>query len=124
MSFTETDILCCPPPMFHCFGLVLGLLSIITHGAKIVYPAEVFDPVATLEAVSRERCTGLHGVPAMFDSFFSLPRDHLDCTSLRTGIVAGAPIPVHLMEKMVNEFGMMEFTSSYGKYLSKEITDS
>ncbi|OAL21897.1 hypothetical protein AYO20_11298 [Fonsecaea nubica] len=114
MALTDQDVLCCPPPLFHCFGLVLGLLAIITHGGKVVYPAETFDAVACLRAISEERCTALHGVPAMFDSIFSLPRpEHFDCSALRTGIIAGAPVPRHLMELMVNELGMTEFTSSY-----------
>jgi acyl-CoA synthetase (AMP-forming)/AMP-acid ligase II len=115
MKLTHEDVLCCPPPMFHCFGLVLGLLAVVTHGAKIVYPAELFDPAITLRAISDEKCTALHGVPAMFDSLFSLPRDGLDLKSLRTGIIAGSPVPRHLMELMFKEFGMTEFTSSYGK---------
>ena len=115
MSLTQNDILCCPPPLFHCFGLVLGLLAVLTHGAKIVYPAEIFDGPAVLRALSDERCTAVHGVPAMFDTLFSLPRPTgFDCTPLRTGIIAGAPVPRHLMELLVNEFGMTEFTSSYG----------
>jgi acyl-CoA synthetase (AMP-forming)/AMP-acid ligase II len=115
MSLTQNDILCCPPPLFHCFGLVLGLLAVLTHGAKIVYPAEIFDGPAVLRALSDERCTAVHGVPAMFDTLFSLPRPAgFDCTPLRTGIIAGAPVPRHLMELLVNEFGMTEFTSSYG----------
>ncbi|TLD39662.1 mevalonyl-CoA ligase [Venturia nashicola] len=114
LALTHNDILCCPPPLFHCFGLVLGLLACITHGASIVYPAEIFDPQETLLAIAREKCTALHGVPAMFDSVFSLPREGLDLTSLRTGIIAGAPVPRHLMEMMYEEFGMREFTSSYG----------
>ncbi|KAE9981897.1 putative NRPS-like protein biosynthetic cluster [Venturia inaequalis] len=113
LALTHTDILCCPPPLFHCFGLVLGLLACMTHGASIVYPAEMFDPQETLLAIAREKCTALHGVPAMFDSVFSLPREGLDMTSLRTGIIAGAPVPRHLMEMMYDEFGMREFTSSY-----------
>ncbi|KIW88513.1 uncharacterized protein Z519_11082 [Cladophialophora bantiana CBS 173.52] len=115
MALTDQDVLCCPPPLFHCFGLVLGLLAIITHGGKVVYPAETFDAVACLRVISEERCTALHGVPAMFDSIFSLPRpEGFDCSALRTGIIAGAPVPRHLMELMVNELGMTEFTSSYG----------
>ncbi|KAF2102362.1 AMP-binding enzyme [Rhizodiscina lignyota] len=114
MQLTPSDILCCPPPLFHCFGLVLGLLAVFTHGGKIVYPGEVFDPPATLRAISDEQCTALHGVPAMFDSLFSLPRIGLNITKLRTGIIAGAPVPKHLMQKMFKEFGMREFTSSYG----------
>lgn len=115
MSLTQEDVLCCPPPLFHCFGLVLGLLAVMTHGAKIVYPSEVFDGPSVLEAISTERCTAVHGVPAMFDTLFSLPRPaNFDCSRLRTGIIAGAPVPRHLMELLVNEFGMTEFTSSYG----------
>lgn len=114
MSLTPDDVLCCPPPMFHCFGLVLGLLACVTHGAKIVYPSEVFDGPSVLQAITEERCTALHGVPAMFDTLFSLPRPANFQSSLRTGIIAGAPVPRHLMELMVNEFGMTEFTSSYG----------
>lgn len=114
MRLTSADTLCCPPPLFHCFGLVLGLLAVLTHGGRIVYPAEVFDPAATIAAITAERCTALHGVPAMFDSLLEkLPAD-FRCTTLRTGIVAGAPVPRPLMEKLVGVLGMTEFTSSYG----------
>lgn len=115
MRLSSNDVLCCPPPLFHCFGLVLGLLAIITHGGKIVYPAEVFDINSTLQAISDEQCTAIHGVPAMFDSLFQadLP-DGFTCDKLRTGIIAGAPVPRYLMELLVNKFGMTEFTSSYG----------
>lgn len=114
MRLSPADTLCCPPPLFHCFGLVLGLLAVLTHGGRIVYPAEVFDPAATISAIISERCTALHGVPAMFDSLLErLPPD-FRCTTLRTGIVAGAPVPRPLMEKLVGVLGMTEFTSSYG----------
>ncbi|KAL8350003.1 hypothetical protein RB601_001469 [Gaeumannomyces tritici] len=117
MQLGPSDALCCPPPMFHCFGLVLGMLATVTHGGKIVYPAEVFDAEATLRAVREERCTALHGVPAMFDSLLALPEAadlRASDLALRTGIVAGAPVPRHLMEQMVTRLGMSEFTSSYG----------
>ncbi|EDN04659.1 long-chain-fatty-acid-CoA ligase [Histoplasma capsulatum] len=115
MDFTEYDILCCPPPLFHCFGLVLGLLACITHGAKVVYPAETFDPEAVLRAISDERCTALHGVPTMFEAILALSRpDSFDCSQLRTGIIAGAPVPRPLMKRLWNELNMTEFTSSYG----------
>ncbi|EEH43810.2 uncharacterized protein PADG_00099 [Paracoccidioides brasiliensis Pb18] len=115
MDFTEYDILCCPPPLFHCFGLVLGLLACITHGAKVVYPAETFEPGAVLKALSDERCTALHGVPTMFEAILALPRpDTFDCSQLRTGIIAGAPVPRPLMKRLWNELNMTEFTSSYG----------
>jgi mevalonyl-CoA ligase len=115
MQLTPDDVLCCPPPLFHCFGLVLGMMAVITHGAKIVYPGEVFDPPAVLEAISDEACTAVHGVPAMFDTLFSLPMPpDFNCDNLRTGIIAGAPVPRYLMENLVERFGMAEFTSSYG----------
>ncbi|KAH6604994.1 hypothetical protein Trco_006701 [Trichoderma cornu-damae] len=115
MRLTHADVLCCPPPLFHCFGLVLGLLAIVTHGGKIVYPAEVFDVPCTLKAISDEECTAIHGVPAMFDSLFQAePPADFRCDKLRTGIIAGAPVPRYLMELLVNRFGMTEFTSSYG----------
>ncbi|KAJ9298248.1 hypothetical protein DTO271G3_3853 [Paecilomyces variotii] len=115
MNFTAFDILCCPPPLFHCFGLVLGLLAVVTHGAKIVYPGETFDPKAVLNAISDERCTALHGVPTMFEAILALPRpEKFDSTSLRTGIIAGAPVPRPLMKRLLEELNMTEFTSSYG----------
>ncbi|KAF5010492.1 hypothetical protein FDECE_3347 [Fusarium decemcellulare] len=115
MRLGPTDVLCCPPPLFHCFGLVLGLLAVVTHGGKIVYPAEVFDIQATLSAISDEQCTAVHGVPAMFDSLFQAKwPEGFNCDALRTGIIAGAPVPRYLMELLVNRFGMTEFTSSYG----------
>ncbi|KAF2193547.1 acetyl-CoA synthetase-like protein [Zopfia rhizophila CBS 207.26] len=114
MNLGPDDTLCCPPPLFHCFGLTLGLMATITHGCKIVYPAEAFDAEATLHAISDERCTALHGVPAMFETILSLPRPEGWSSELRTGIVAGSPVPRWLMEKMVGELGMTEFTSSYG----------
>ncbi|KAG6026714.1 hypothetical protein E4U41_001186, partial [Claviceps citrina] len=124
MGLGPDDVLCCPPPLFHCFGLVLGLLAVLTHGGKIVYPAEVFDAAATLRAVSDERCTALHGVPAMFDSLLQVassetmkmagPSSTPQQPRLRTGIIAGAPVPRRLMEQLVRRLGMTELTSSYG----------
>jgi acyl-CoA synthetase (AMP-forming)/AMP-acid ligase II len=121
MGFTDDDVLCCPPPLFHCFGLVLGLLATMSYGGKVVYPTETFDAAACLKAISDEQCTALHGVPAMFDSIFSLPRpEGFDCYRLRTGIIAGAPVPRHLMELLVNDLGMTEFTSSYGMHIPRK----
>ncbi|KAI0481361.1 hypothetical protein GGR56DRAFT_629924 [Xylariaceae sp. FL0804] len=123
LRLTPDDVLCCPPPMFHCFGLVLGMMAVITHGAKIVYPGETFDAPAVLRALWDEGCTAVHGVPAMFDTLLSLPQAAaaLGTTTadkkklrLRTGIIAGAPVPRHLMEQLVARLGMREFTSSYG----------
>ncbi|KFA45461.1 hypothetical protein S40293_10181 [Stachybotrys chartarum IBT 40293] len=115
MRLTPDDTVCCPPPLFHCFGLVLGLLAVLTHGGKIVYPAEVFDTNATLNAISDEACTAVHGVPSMIESLFQAKwPEGFNCGALRTGIIAGAPVPRHLMELLIKRFGMTEFTSSYG----------
>ena len=114
MNLTPNDTLCCPPPLFHCFGLTLGVLAVLTHGAKIVFPAESFDPEACMRAIDAERCTALHGVPAMMESIMDIPRPAGWTSSLRTGIVAGSPVPKWLMERMVNELHMTDFTSSYG----------
>jgi len=114
MSLSPNDTLCCPPPLFHCFGLTLGLLATLSHGSKVVYPAESFDPVATMLAISEERCTALHGVPAMMESIISLEKPEGWSSELRTGIVAGSPVPRWLMERMVEDLGMADFTSSYG----------
>jgi acyl-CoA synthetase (AMP-forming)/AMP-acid ligase II len=114
MSLTPHDTLCCPPPLFHCFGLTLGLLATLTHGGRVVYPAESFDAVATLHAISDEKCTALHGVPAMMEEIVNVEKPEGWTSELRTGIVAGSPVPRWLMERMVNELGMTDFTSSYG----------
>ncbi|BCS18591.1 putative long-chain-fatty-acid-CoA ligase [Aspergillus puulaauensis] len=115
MSLTSFDILCCPPPLFHCFGLVLGMLAVVTHGSKIVFPAETFDPLATLHAISDEKCTALHGVPTMFEAILSFDKpENFDCSNLRTGIIAGAPVPRPLMKRLFEELNMRQYTSSYG----------
>ncbi|KNG89596.1 long-chain-fatty-acid-CoA ligase [Aspergillus nomiae NRRL 13137] len=115
MDLTSFDILCCPPPLFHCFGLVLGMLAVVTHGAKIVFPSETFDPKAVLHAISDEKCTALHGVPTMFEAILSLPKPaNFDTRNLRTGIIAGAPVPRPLMKRLFEELNMTQYTSSYG----------
>ncbi|PLB44516.1 long-chain-fatty-acid-CoA ligase [Aspergillus steynii IBT 23096] len=115
MSLTSFDILCCPPPLFHCFGLVLGMLAVVTHGSKIVFPGETFDPQAVLHAISDEKCTALHGVPTMFEAILSLPKPpNFDTRNLRTGIIAGAPVPRPLMKRLFEELNMTQYTSSYG----------
>ncbi|KAJ6086360.1 AMP-dependent synthetase/ligase [Penicillium sp. IBT 16267x] len=115
MKLTSFDILCCPPPLFHCFGLVLGMLAVVTHGSKIVFPSETFDHKAVLHAISDEKCTALHGVPTMFEAILSIPKpDNLDTSNLRTGIIAGAPVPRPLMKSLLEDLNMKEYTSSYG----------
>jgi fatty-acyl-CoA synthase len=114
-AYTEQDRVCIPVPLYHCFGMVLGNLACTTHGAAMVYPAESFDPVATLSAVQAERCTSLYGVPTMFIAELEHPRfAEFDLSSLRTGIMAGSPCPVEVMKKVQSDMHMSEVTICYG----------
>ncbi len=115
MDFTETDRLCIPVPLYHCFGMVLGTLGCVTTGSSMVFPGEAFEPAATLEAVSEERCTGLYGVPTMFVAMLDHPdfRRH-DYSSLRTGVMAGAPCPIEVMRHVVSSLHMPQVTIGYG----------
>src|SRR4051795_7012383 len=113
--YTEADRVCIPVPFYHCFGMVLGNLGAVTHGAAMVIPAPSFDPAATLRAVQDERCTSLYGVPTMFIAELALPDfASYDLSSLRTGIMAGSPCPVEVMKRVVAEMHMAEVTICYG----------
>jgi fatty-acyl-CoA synthase len=113
--YTERDRVCLPVPFYHCFGMVLGNLAIVTHGATIVIPNYGFDPALTMEAVVKERCTSLYGVPTMFIAELALPDfAKYDCSSLRTGIMAGSPCPVEIMKRVQTEMHMPEVTICYG----------
>jgi len=115
MRFSEHDRLCIPVPMYHCFGMVLGSLLCATHGAAMIYPSAGFDAQKTLEAIQDERCTAVHGVPTMFIAELEEPDfDRFDLSSLRTGIIAGAPCPVDLMHRMIDRMHLSEITIGYG----------
>jgi len=101
VGYTEQDRICVPVPFYHCFGMVMGNLAAVTHGACVVIPAPAFDPVATLSTCATERCTSLYGVPTMFIGVLDVPGfDSYDLTSMRTGIMAGAPCPVSVMTQV------------------------
>jgi fatty-acyl-CoA synthase len=115
MKFSERDRVCIPVPLYHCFGMVIGNLGCLTHGAAMVYPSEGFDPLATLEAVEAERCTALYGVPTMFIAQMDHPEfDHFDLGSLRTGMMAGSPCPIEVMKRAVERMNLREITIGYG----------
>jgi acyl-CoA synthetase (AMP-forming)/AMP-acid ligase II len=118
MRLSPADIVCCPPPLFHCFGLVLGLLAALTHGSSIVFPSETFQPQLVLQTVAKERCTALHGVPAMFIAELELLKPGMDLSSLRTGIGAGAPMAQKLMADLREKMNLKEITNTYGTYNS------
>jgi fatty-acyl-CoA synthase len=115
LGYTSADRVCIPVPFYHCFGMVLGNLAVVTHGACIVIPSEAFEPRAALETVEAERCTSLYGVPTMFIAELADPSfATFDLSSLRTGIMAGSPCPVEVMKRVVDEMHMDEVTICYG----------
>jgi fatty-acyl-CoA synthase len=112
--FTHQDKVCLPVPLFHCFGLVLGIMAILTHGATAVI-VESFDPLLVLASVQKERCTALYGVPTMFIAELSHPMFRMfDMGSLRTGIMAGSPCPVEIMNRVISDMHASEITIAYG----------
>ena len=115
LRLTEIDRVCIPVPLYHCFGMVLGNLACITHGAAMVYPDEAFDPLTVLKAVQEESCTALYGVPTMFIAELEHPDfSQYDMSSLRTGIMAGSPCPIEIMRRVFDEMSMSEVTIAYG----------
>jgi fatty-acyl-CoA synthase len=115
MRFTHRDRLCIPVPFYHCFGMVLANLACVTHGATMVLPAPHFSPIHTLQAVAAERCTALHGVPTMFVAELNHPQfAEFDLSSLRTGIMAGAPCPIEVMRRVITEVHCEQITIACG----------
>jgi fatty-acyl-CoA synthase len=112
---TERDKVCIPVPLYHCFGMVLGNLACITHGAAMIYPSAGFEPESVLQTVVEERCTALYGVPTMFIAELEHPNfKRYDLSSLRTGIMAGSPCPIEVMRRVMAEMHMREVTIAYG----------
>ena len=115
MRLTSRDRLCIPVPLYHCFGMVLGNLACVTHGATMVFPGESFEPKAVLDTVQAERCTGLHGVPTMFITLLDHPDfAQYDLSTLRTGIMAGSPCPAEVMSRVISKMHLGEITIAYG----------
>ncbi len=115
INLTETDRLAIPVPLYHCFGMVMGVLGVVSKGAAMVFPGESFDAARTLDAISHERCTAVYGVPTMFVAMLEeLERSSRDITCLRTGIMAGAPCPIEVMQRVNTAMNMREVTICYG----------
>ena len=116
MRFTADDSLCIPVPLYHCFGMVLGALACVSSGATMVFPNDAYDPISTLTAVQEERCTALHGVPTMFVNELDHPQfSEFDVSSLRTGLIAGAPCPEELMTRIIGDMHMENVLIGYGQ---------
>jgi fatty-acyl-CoA synthase len=115
MKFTHSDRLCIPVPFYHCFGMVLGSLACVTHGATMVLPSDAFCAETVLTTLQEERCTALHGVPTMFIAELDHPDfKQYNLSTLRTGIMAGSPCPVQVMKKVISDMGIREITICYG----------
>ena len=115
LGYTEYDRVCIPVPFYHCFGMVIGNLACTTHGAAMVVPSPGFEGGAVLEAVEAEQCTSLYGVPTMFIAV--LEHEDLetrDVSTLRTGVMAGAPCPIEVMKRVITDLNMAEVTIAYG----------
>lgn len=116
MNLSHRDRLCIPVPLYHCFGMVMGNLTCLTHGATAVFPSDAFEPIAVLETVAAEKCTALHGVPTMFIAELDAPGfDQYDLSSLRTGVMAGSPCPAEVMRKVIAKMHMSDVTIMYGQ---------
>lgn len=115
LRFGSEDRTCVPVPFYHCFGCVIGTLATLVHGAAMLVPAQHFDPVATLNCIERERATAVYGVPTMFIAELDDPSfEGRDLSSLRTGIMAGSPCPVEVMNRVIHDMGAEEITIAYG----------
>lgn len=116
MRFTDADRLCIPVPLYHCFGMVSASLTCICSGAAAIFPSAVFEPLATLQAIEEERCTALNGVPTMFIRELDHPDfKQFDLSSLRTGIMAGAPCPEEVMKRVMSDMHMDHILIAYGQ---------
>jgi len=115
MRLGEHDRLAIPVPLYHCFGMVMGVMGAVSQGSTMVFPGEGFEPAGVLEAVAAERCTALYGVPTMFVTMLEHPRfPEFDLSSLRTGVMAGAPCPIEVMKRVVSDMHMSQVTICYG----------
>jgi fatty-acyl-CoA synthase len=122
LRLTEQDRMCVPVPLYHCFGCVAGTLAMIGSGAAMILPAPTFDPVATMQAIHSGRATSIYGVPTMFIAQLQHPEfPRFDFSSLRTGVMAGAPCPIEIMKRVVNDMHCPQMTIMYGQTESSPV---
>jgi acyl-CoA synthetase (AMP-forming)/AMP-acid ligase II len=125
MELMADDIVCCPPPLFHCFGLVMGFFSTLIHGGTIVFPSDHFNADLVLDAIVNEQCTTLLGVPTMFVAELEANETkNYTSTTLRKGMAAGSPVPLVLMEKLRKDMGIEGMVIAYGMTETSTITFS
>ncbi|KAJ4983157.1 4-coumarate-CoA ligase [Stagonosporopsis vannaccii] len=123
MHLTSNDIVCCPPPLFHCFGLVMGFLAALTNGSSIVFPADQFDASLTHDAIVRERCTALLGVPTMLTALLSVaPTKSPKISTVRVGLAAGSMVPAPLLDRLDKEMGIGRVLIAYGMTETSPVT--
>ncbi len=123
LDYSERDRICIPVPLYHCFGMVMGNLGATSHGSCMVYPAESFEPEATLAACAQQHCTSLYGVPTMFIAQLGHERfEHYDLSALRTGIMAGSPCPIEVMKRVSSQMGIDEMGIAFGMTETSPVT--
>lgn len=121
LNFTHEDRLCIPVPFFHCFGAVLAIMACVTHGSTML-PLDYYNPVRVMEIIDKERCTAVHGVPTMYIAMLEHPDFHkYNFSTLRTGIMAGSPCPIKVMQQVIDLMGMREITIAYGQTESSPV---
>lgn len=118
LGIDDNDIICCAPPLYHCFGLVAGLLAAYTHSTTIAYAKRDFDAAAVVDILLKERCTVLHGVPTMFAAIMQqLKKIGASVNTLRTGIAAGSKVPPALLTELRQQLGFKNVAITYGMFL-------
>lgn len=123
MKLTPRDVVCCPPPLFHCFGLVMGFLGAFTHGSTIVFPSDQFDPDLVLDTIVVEKCTALLGVPTMFVAELEAnKKKQYKINSVRTGLAAGSAVPLALMQQLEAQMGVKGMLIAYGMTETSPVT--
>lgn len=123
MKLTPDDVVCCQPPLFHCFGLVCAYLAAMTNGSSIVFPSEQFDPLLAIDAVYNENCTALLGVPTMMIAALNARRErNYKISSVRTGLAGGASVPASVMKQLDQEFGCKRMLIIYGMTETSPVT--